>query len=74
MRKSAEEIKLEISREQLWAKLADVWLCEIYLVTKEAIPASEVLIQVMANTLMGEFLAKGLVTHESMLEKFSGKS
>ena len=65
------DAKLESRREQLWAKIADVWLCEIYLVTKDAIPASDVLIKMMAHTIMGELLAKGLVTHESMLEKFS---
>lgn len=32
--KDAKTLEMEIKREQLWAKLSDVWLCELYLVTK----------------------------------------
>ena len=67
------DIAMEARREQLWAKIADVWLCEIYLVTKDVIEPSPNLIKLMANTIMGELLAKGLTSHDEMLAKFTSE-
>ena len=65
-----KEVQLEHSRQQLWAKLADVWIAELYLVSKGVIEPSKELVQVMANTIMGELLVKGLTSHEEMIKKF----
>jgi ribonucleotide reductase alpha subunit len=49
---------------------ANVWLAEIYLVSNGVIEPPKELTAVMANTIMGELLAKGLTSHEDMIEKF----
>ncbi len=69
-----EKARLESVREQLWAKLADVWLAEIYLSANDVIEPSKELVQVMSKTIMGELLAKGLTTHEEMIKKFKEAS
>ena len=69
-----KEARLESSRQQLWAKLADIWLAEIYLVANDVIEPSKELVQVMSKTIMGELLAKGLTSHEEMIKKFKAEA
>ena len=74
MSELSEKARLESSREQLWAKIADVWLAELYLCANDVIEPSKELSQVMSKTIMGELLAKGLTSHEEMIKKFKEES
>ena len=59
-----DEIVMEHKREQLWAKIKEVWLPEIYLIANNHIDqknASENVVKMMANTIMGELYARGLM-------------